>query len=76
MKIEFYDHGVTATITISCWFWEFHRYFRVVDAALFVAQGALHHSGIGIVMNTVISGKTVPMLRAFKVAKQEAGNGH
>ncbi|HCX7632436.1 TPA: hypothetical protein OZ589_005111, partial [Escherichia coli] len=54
----------------------FHRYFRVVDAALFVAPGALHHSGIGIVMNTVISGKTVPMLRAFKVAKQEAGNGH
>lgn len=72
MNIEFYDHGATATITVSCWFWEFRRYFRVVDAALFVAPGALHHSGIGIVMNTVISGKTVPMLRAFKVAKREA----
>ena len=72
MNIEFYDYGVTAKIIVTCWFWEFRRYCRVVDAALFVAPGALHHSGIGIVMNTVISGKTVPMLRAFKVAKQEA----
>ncbi|WP_438429857.1 hypothetical protein [Escherichia coli] len=72
MKIEFYDHEVTATITISCWFWEFRRYCRVVDAALFAAPEVHHQSGGGLLMKTVITGKTVPMLRAFKVAKQEA----
>lgn len=72
MNIEFYEHNGTAVITISCWFWEFSRYCRVVDAALFVAPEAKHESGGGILMITVISGKTVPMLRAFKVAKREA----
>ncbi|EMB3554564.1 hypothetical protein U8422_002817 [Escherichia coli] len=76
MNIEFYEHNGTAVITISCWFWEFRRYCRVVDAALFVAPEVHHKSGGGLLMRTVIYGKTVPMLRAFKVAKQEAGNGH
>ncbi|EKH5948473.1 hypothetical protein O8F24_005579, partial [Escherichia coli O103] len=52
------------------------RYCRVVDAALFVAPEVRHQSGGGLLMKTVITGKTVPMLRAFKVAKQEACNGH
>ncbi|EPA5483745.1 hypothetical protein ACQ4DA_004047 [Escherichia coli] len=76
MNIEFYERNGTAVITISCWFWEFRRYWRVVDAALFVAPDAIHESSGSILMITVITGKTVPMLRAFKVAKQEAGNGH
>ena len=72
MNIEFYDYEVTAKIIVTCWFWEFRRYFRVVDAALFVAPEARHQSSGGLLMRTVISDKTVPMLRAFKVAKQEA----
>ncbi|HBA5964816.1 hypothetical protein R1C91_25530 [Escherichia coli] len=76
MNIEFYDYGVTAKIIVTCWFWEFRRYCRVVDAALFAAPEVHHQSGGGLLMRTVITGKTVPMLRAFKVAKQEAGNGH
>ncbi|EHI0040933.1 hypothetical protein J3V44_002392 [Escherichia coli] len=72
MNIEFYEHNGTAVITISCWFWEFRRYCRVVDAALFVAPEVHHKSDEGLLMRTVIYGKRVPMLRAFKVAKQEA----
>ncbi|ELO3111272.1 hypothetical protein QWO17_002529 [Escherichia coli] len=72
MNIGFYERNGTAVITISCWFWEFRRYWRVVDAALFVAPEVHHQSGGGLLMRTVIYGKTVPMLRAFKVAKQEA----
>lgn len=68
MNIEFYNYGVTAKIIVTCWFWEFRRYNRVVDAALFVAPEVRHQSGGGL----FITGKTVPMLRAFKVAKQEA----
>ncbi|MDM4970868.1 hypothetical protein QT323_20300 [Escherichia coli] len=67
MNIEFYDYGVTAKIIVTCWFWEFRRYCRVVDAALFVAPEVRHQSGGGLLMKTVITGKTVPMLRAFKV---------
>ncbi|MEB0964990.1 hypothetical protein VC899_07235 [Citrobacter braakii] len=72
MNIEFYDHGVTAKIIVTCWFWEFRRYCRVVDAALFVAPEAKQESSGGILMRTIIIGKTVPMLGAFKVAKREA----
>lgn len=39
MNIEFYDHGVTATVIINGMFWEFGRYCRVVDAALFCGSG-------------------------------------
>ncbi|EEV6657369.1 hypothetical protein MT229_002846 [Escherichia coli] len=76
MNIEFYNYGTKAKIIVTCWLWEFRRYNRVVDAALFVAPEVHHQSGGGLLMRTVIYGKTVPMLRAFKVAKQEAGNGH
>ncbi|MDM4966951.1 hypothetical protein QT317_22740 [Escherichia coli] len=63
MNIEFYDYGVTAKIIVTCWFWEFRRYCRVVDAALFVAPEVRHQSGGGLLMKTVITGKTVPMGR-------------
>ncbi|WP_332832816.1 hypothetical protein [Escherichia coli] len=57
MNIEFYDYGVTAKIIVTCWFWEFRRYCRVVDAALFVAPEVRHQSGGGLLMKTVITGK-------------------
>ncbi|ELP1636940.1 hypothetical protein QU019_004923 [Salmonella enterica] len=72
MNIEFYDHGVNATVIINGMFREFGRYCRVVDAALFAAPESRYQSKCGIFMKTVITGKTVPMLRAVKVAKQEA----
>ncbi|ECH1487590.1 hypothetical protein DM503_04780 [Salmonella enterica] len=72
MNIEFHDHGATATIIINSLFWEFGRHCRVVDAALFAAPGSRYQMKGGIFMKTVINGKTVPLLRALKVAKQEA----
>ncbi|EDA0854750.1 hypothetical protein F9N47_17645 [Salmonella enterica] len=72
MNIEFHDHGATATITINSLFWEFSRHCRVVDAALFAAPGSRYQMKDGIFMKTVINGKTVPLLRALKVAKLEA----
>lgn len=72
MNIEFYDHGAAATIIINSMFWEFDRHRRAVDAALFSAPGSKYQSKGGIFMKTIINGKTVPMLLALKVAKQEA----
>ncbi|EDE8444736.1 hypothetical protein BZU22_22375 [Salmonella enterica subsp. enterica serovar Pomona] len=72
MNIEFHDHGATATIIINSWFREFGRHCRAVDAALFAAPGSRYQMKGGIFMKTVINGKTVPLLRALKVAKQEA----
>ena len=56
MNIEFYDYGVTAKIIVTCWFWEFRRYRRVVDEALFVAPEVRHVSGGGLLLRTVITG--------------------
>ncbi|EHZ6565331.1 hypothetical protein K6M98_005147, partial [Salmonella enterica] len=55
MNIEFYDHGVTATVIINGMFWEFGRYCRVVDAALFAAPESRYQSKCGIFMKTVIT---------------------
>ncbi|HDC2638904.1 TPA: hypothetical protein O7129_003978 [Salmonella enterica] len=57
---------------MNSWFWEFGRHCRVVDAALLAAPGSRYQMKGGIFMKTVINGKTVPLLRALKVAKQEA----
>ncbi|EHI2275472.1 hypothetical protein J9D08_001942 [Salmonella enterica] len=72
MNIEFHDHGATATIIINSLFREFGRHCRVVDAALLAAPGSRYQMKSGIFMKTVISGKTVPLLRALKMAKLEA----
>lgn len=72
MDINFDDKGAVATMTITSSVFEFRRHNRTVETVLFRESGVIHtRSGI-FRMNTVISGPSNRMLRAYKVALQEA----
>ncbi|MEB5973457.1 hypothetical protein MXF20_15360 [Pantoea dispersa] len=67
MKIEFVDHGATATLTITSSLLEFRRHNRVVDAALLSADVIARTSGV-FIRKTVISGPVKRGLRAYRAA--------
>lgn len=71
MKIDYQDHGVIATITMTSTVFEFRRHNRIVDAALFAANVKTYHSGL-FFMKSDISGKTAVMMRAYKAVLREA----
>ncbi|VTP13186.1 hypothetical protein PUATCC27989T_01020 [Phytobacter ursingii] len=72
MDINFEDKGAVATITITSTVFELRRHNLTVDAVLLCESG-VHHIRSGIFrMKTVISGKSNRMLRAYKIALQEA----
>ncbi|WON77798.1 hypothetical protein [Serratia sp. UGAL515B_01] len=70
MKIDYQDHGVTASITISSTVFEFRKHNRVVDTTLFLTSTTAKHTGF-FLMKTVISGKTPVVMRAYRIALQE-----
>lgn len=45
MKIDYQDHGATASITLTSTVFEFRRHNRVVDTALFLTSVSAYHSG-------------------------------
>lgn len=71
MKLDYQDHGVIATITVTSTVFEFRRHNRVVDAALFAVNVKTHRSGF-FFMKSVISGKTAAVMRAYKAVIREA----
>lgn len=71
MKINYQDHGVIATITVTSSVFEFRRHNRIVDAALFAANVKTYRSGL-FFMKSVISGKTAVVMRAYKAVLREA----
>ncbi|KFK98099.1 hypothetical protein [Serratia sp. Ag1] len=70
MKIDYQDHGVTASLTTTSTVFEFRKHNRVVDTALFLTSVTAVHSGF-FRMKTVISGKTPIVMRAYRVVRQE-----
>lgn len=72
MNIDFRDKGAVATISITSSVFEFRRHNRVVDTVLFRESGVIHTRSGFFRMKTVISGPSNRMLRAYKVALQEA----
>jgi len=70
MKLDYQDHGVITTITVTGTVFEFRRHNRVVDAALFAANVKTYRSGF-FFMKTVISGKTAAVMRAYKAVMRE-----
>lgn len=70
MKIDYQDHGATASITLTSTVFEFRRHNRVVDTALFLTSVNAHRSGL-FFMKTVLSGRSAPMLKVYKIALQE-----
>ncbi|CAI1174970.1 Uncharacterised protein [Serratia ficaria] len=70
MKIDYQDHGTTASITLTSTVFEFRRHNRVVDTALFLTDVNANRSGV-FFMKTVLSGRTPVVLRAYKVVMRE-----
>ncbi|WP_440495121.1 hypothetical protein [Serratia sarumanii] len=70
MKIDYQDHGATASITLTSTVFEFRRHNRVVDTALFLTSISAHRSGL-FFMKTVLSGRSAAVLKAYKVVLRE-----
>jgi len=70
VKIDYQDHGATASITLTSTVFEFRRHNRVVDTALFLTDVNTNRSGV-FFMKTVLSGRTPVVLRAYKVVMRE-----
>lgn len=70
MKIDYQDHGATASITLTSTVFEFRRHNRVVDTALFLADVSASRSGV-FFMKTVLSAGTAVVLKAYKVVLRE-----
>ncbi|BEL77664.1 hypothetical protein SM12BL1_39670 [Serratia marcescens] len=70
MKIDYQDHGATASITLTSTVFELRRHNRVVDTALFLTSVSAHRSGL-FFMKTVLSGRSAAVLKAYKVVLRE-----
>lgn len=70
MKIDYQDHGATASITLTSTVLEFRRHTRVVDTALFLTCVSARRSGV-FFMKTVLSGRSAVVLKAYKVVLRE-----
>lgn len=70
MKIDYQDHGATASITLTSTVFEFRRHNRVVDTALFLTDVRARRSGV-FFMKTVLSARTAVVLKAYKVVLRE-----
>lgn len=70
MKIDYQDHGMTASLTITSSVFEFRKHNRVVDTALFLTSVTARHTGF-FIMKSALTGKTPVVMRAYKVALQE-----
>lgn len=70
MKIDYQDHGATASITLTSTVFEFRRHNRVVDTALFLTSVSAHRSGL-LFMKTVLSGRSAAVLKAYKAVLRE-----
>ncbi|CAI0984119.1 hypothetical protein [Serratia proteamaculans] len=70
MKIDYQDHGATASITLTSTLFEFRRHNRVVDTALFLTDVRASRSGV-FFMKTVLSARTAVVLKAYKIVLRE-----
>lgn len=71
MKFYYQDFGAVASITITSTIFEFRKHNRVVDTTLLLADVSPHRTG-AFFMKTVLSGRSVEVLRAYKVVVREA----
>ncbi|HEN3451894.1 TPA: hypothetical protein U5D73_004399 [Yersinia enterocolitica] len=71
MKFKYEDKGAVASITITSTIFEFRKHNRVVDTTLLLADVNPHRTGL-FFMKTVLSGRSVEVLRAYKVVAREA----
>lgn len=70
MQIDYQIHGITATLTLTSWLPMVAQHNRCVDAALLQSDVRATSSGI-IRRQTLITGHTPKVMRAFKVVVKE-----
>lgn len=70
MRFGYQDFGAVASITITSTIFEFRKHNRVVDTTLILADVNAHRTG-SFLMKTVLSGRSVEVLRAYKVVVRE-----
>ncbi|EPN6878854.1 hypothetical protein ACT2XF_000056 [Providencia rettgeri] len=71
MKLNYFDGGEVAKITVTSNLFQYKKHRRVVDAVL-LKTNVTASTKRGLVIKTVISGKSSHVLRAYKVAVAEA----
>ena len=71
MKIEYDDHGVTATLTLTSWVLWVGQHNRCVDAALLRTGVRATSKGL-ISRKTKITGRTAHVMRAYKITLEES----
>lgn len=71
MKIDYQDCGAIARLTVKSSVIRLQKHKRLVDTALLVADVTEHTTGI-LVINSVITGKTPAVMRAYKAVLREA----
>ncbi len=71
MKIDYFDSGAIAKITVISNLFQYKKHCRVVDAVL-LKTNVTASTKYGLVIRTIITGKSSHVLRAYKVAVVEA----
>ncbi|MBG5950090.1 hypothetical protein I5E72_10080 [Proteus terrae] len=71
MKIDYFDSGAVAKITVTSNLFQYKKHCRVVDAVL-LKTNVTASTKYGLVIRTIITGKSSHVLRAYKVAVVEA----
>lgn len=71
MRFGYQDFGAVASITITSTIFEFRKHNRVVDKVLLLVDVSPHRTG-SFFMKTVLSGRSVAVLKAYKLVVREA----
>jgi hypothetical protein len=66
VKVEFNDQGSVSVITVTSTVFEFRRHNRAIDVALLLTPEMTSQSSGFFIMKTILSGKTMHALRAYK----------
>lgn len=71
MKIDYFDSDAVAKITVTSNLFQYKKHCRVVDAVL-LKTNVTASTKYGLVIRTIITGKSSHVLRAYKLAVVEA----
>ena len=71
MKIDYFDSGAIAKITVISNLFQYKKHCRVVDAVL-LKTNVTASTKYGLVIRTIITGKSSHVLRAYKLVVVEA----
>ncbi|MEY0399770.1 hypothetical protein AB7W17_23105 [Providencia rettgeri] len=71
MKLNYFDGGAVAKITVTSNLFQYKKHRRVVDAVL-LKMNVIASTKRGLVIKTIITGKSSHVLRPYKVAVAEA----